>query len=172
MCQSRSPRYKEFATTPRRSASPVPSRAPDAVAQLSARLCELLLQRQSVKLWRRYESVAAYQHASLRKQSSRRKPYRAASRVKKFKSTIDVVVLLPEAPALPCNFVSTRVGTLPDDLLIRRAEIIRYLLQHDQWHAADAIVRVNRFVLSTLRVANPHTPRRLSYLGYGRSELH
>src|SRR5450631_20809 len=119
----------------------------------AAGLGKLPLQAQLVELRGRVESVAAYQDPSGRKQAGRGEPDRAASSVQELQAAIDVVVLLPEAPALPCNFVSRCICAFSDDFLKVLAEVIRYLLQHHKRHSADAIIGVDGLRSASVRVA-------------------
>src|SRR5437879_4041984 len=95
-----------------------------ALDRLTA-LSQFLLDRQFAEGRVRLVRVSAYQHAAIAEQTSGRKPDRAASDGHKLQAAVDVVVLLPETPALPRDFVGARIGALVDHSLVWRTEIIR-----------------------------------------------
>src|SRR5258708_7779718 len=86
-----------------------------------AALVQFLLHRQLAEGRVRLIRVPANQHASVAEKAGRRKPDRTASCGYKLEAAIDVIVLLPESPALPCNLVGARIGAFINHLLVRNA---------------------------------------------------
>ena len=119
-----------------------------------ARLRELLFQAQVVELRRRLPSIAADQDAAGREQACGREPDGTASGVHEFQASIDVVILLPEAAALPGNLVSTCICALCDHFVERRTEVVWRLFQHGEGHATDAVVGLKGLGNACMRVAD------------------
>ena len=84
---------------------------------------------EAVELGRGVEAVAADQDAALAEEVGGGKPDGTAAGGEELEAAVDVVVLLPEAAALPGDFVGAGVGALVDDFLVGRAEVVGRLLR-------------------------------------------
>src|SRR6202020_682965 len=89
-----------------------------------------------------------------------------------FETPIDVVVLLPESPALPRNLVGARVGTLVDHFLVGSAEVIWCRSKKSQRHRTDAIVGFDCLRYALLFVGDSDTLGRSANFSHGRAVLH
>src|SRR5438270_6546153 len=119
-----------------------------------AALSQLFLHGQFAEGGVRLGGVAAYQHAPVAEQASGRKPDRAASDRDKLQTAVDVIVLLPEAPALPRNLVGARIGALIDQFFVWGAEVIWCRPKERQRHGADAVIRIDCLCRTLLLVAD------------------
>src|SRR5271156_1140984 len=123
---------------------------------------KLLLHGESLQRGARLFGVPAHQHAAWCKHSRGRKPDGAASYVDELQAAVDVVVLLPESAALPCDLVGACIRTLVDHLPVRRAEVVGRLLQNGEGHGTDAIVRLDHSRRAMTRIPNLDALRSLS----------
>src|SRR5580698_9983522 len=108
-----------------------------------AALGKLLREAELGEVREHIESVAAHEYAALREHARRRKPDGAEANVAELEAAIDVVVLLPEAPALPRDFKRRGVGALVDNLFVGCTQVIRNLPQDHHRQRADAVVGLN-----------------------------
>src|SRR5580704_7619679 len=96
--------------------------------RLSA-LGELVWEAELGEVREHIEAVAAHQHTAFAEHPRRRQPDGTQANVAELEATVDVVVLLPESPALPRDFECRRIGAFVDNLFVWRAEIVRNLSQ-------------------------------------------
>src|SRR5581483_11922777 len=133
-----------------------------------AALRQLLRKAERAELRRRIKAIATDQHAALGKHSRRRQPNRAEPHVAELQPAIDVVVLLPEPPALPRNLERSSVRTFVDHLLVWRAQIVWNLAKHGERNRAEAEVRFNARWRTVARIPDAYAFARLAQLRYGR----
>ena len=84
-------------------------------------------------------AVAADEDAALGEEVGGGQPDGAGAFHDELEAAVDVVVLLPEAAALPGHFVGARIGGLLDDLLDGRAEVAGDLLEDGERQGTEAI---------------------------------
>src|SRR5271168_4711634 len=84
-----------------------------------AALFKFLRQGESFQPRARFFCVSAHQHAPWCKHPRGGKPDWAASYFNELQPTVDVVVLVPESPALPRDLVGAGIRTLVNHFLVR-----------------------------------------------------
>src|SRR3984885_4169548 len=115
-----------------------------ALDRLAAFL-KFLCQRETFDVGASLIRIPADQHTPLGKHAGGRKPDRATAFADEFQAAVDVVILLPESPALPGDLVGAGIGAFVDYFFVRRAEVVWRPFQNGEGHGANAVVSLDGF---------------------------